>query len=59
MTPYLVFGPFRLDPIRKRLWRGEQELALQPRPLAVLQYLVPIRITTKVLYFQGETRLSG
>ncbi len=38
MTSYLVFGPFRLDPSRKRLWRGEQELALRPRPLAVLQY---------------------
>ena len=49
MTPYLVFGPFRLDPIRKRLWRGEQELALQPRPLAVLQYLAehPGRLVTK------------
>lgn len=36
----IVFGPFRLDPSKKRLWRGEQEIELQPRPLAVLHYLV-------------------
>jgi predicted ATPase/DNA-binding winged helix-turn-helix (wHTH) protein len=45
----LVFGPFRLDPGQKRLWRGEKELALQPRPVAVLLYLVehPGRVVTK------------
>lgn len=36
----LVFGPFRLDPVQKRLWRGTQAIALQPQPLAVLHYLV-------------------
>jgi len=48
-APQIVFGPFRLDPIKKRLWRGEQEIALQPRPLAVLHYLVvhPGRIVPK------------
>ena len=36
----ILFAPFRLDCDNKQLWRGEQQLALQPKPLAVLQYLV-------------------
>jgi DNA-binding winged helix-turn-helix (wHTH) protein len=36
---HIVFGPFRLDLIEAQLWRGEQTVALQPKPLAVLQYL--------------------
>ena len=35
----IVFGPFRLDCDNRQLWRGEQLLAVQPKPLAVLQYL--------------------
>jgi len=35
----IVFAPFRLDCANRQLWRGEQPLALQPKPLAVLQYL--------------------
>ncbi|NOT57407.1 MAG: transcriptional regulator, partial [Deltaproteobacteria bacterium] len=35
----LVFGPFRLDPVARKLWQGEREIELQPRPLAVLSYL--------------------
>jgi DNA-binding winged helix-turn-helix (wHTH) protein len=35
----IVFAPFRLDCDNRRLWRGEQPLAVQPKPLAVLQYL--------------------
>src|SRR5262245_32314122 len=35
----ILFGPFRLDCDNQQLWRGEQRLALQPKPLAVLQYL--------------------
>jgi predicted ATPase len=35
----ILFGPFRLDCDNRQLWRGEQPLALQPKPLAVLQYL--------------------
>ncbi len=36
----IVFGSFRLDPHAQQLWRGEEALDLQARPLAVLQYLV-------------------
>jgi DNA-binding winged helix-turn-helix (wHTH) protein/tetratricopeptide (TPR) repeat protein len=35
----LTFGPFRLDPKGPRLWKGDESVALQPRPLAVLCYL--------------------
>ena len=37
---HLTFGPFCLDVTHGRLWRGEQPMALRPRSLAVLQYLV-------------------
>ena len=45
----LVFGPFRLDPVTPRLWRGDQLVELQPRPLAVLHYLAqrPGQIVSK------------
>jgi predicted ATPase len=45
----LTFGPFSLDVTHRRLWRGEQLIALRPRSLAVLQYLVahPGRLLTK------------
>ncbi len=36
---HLVFGSFRLDPVARKLWHGEREIKLQPRPLAVLLYL--------------------
>lgn len=39
----LVFGPFRLDSHAKQLWRGAQEIPLQPQPLAVLRCLVQRR----------------
>src|SRR5262245_48171531 len=35
----IIFGPFRLDCANQQLWRSEEQLALQPKPLAVLQYL--------------------
>ncbi|MGE0680771.1 MAG: transcriptional regulator [Candidatus Binatia bacterium] len=35
----IVFGPYRIDVENQQLWRGEQVVALQPKPLAVLQYL--------------------
>ena len=36
---HIVFGAFRLDQEKRQLWRDEQIVALQPKPLAVLQYL--------------------
>ena len=36
---HIVFGAFRLDQDQGQLWRDEQVVALQPKPLAVLQYL--------------------
>ncbi|MBI3303934.1 MAG: AAA family ATPase [Deltaproteobacteria bacterium] len=47
--PQMVFGPFRFDPANEQLWQGEQEIALRPKPLAVLHYLVehPRRLVTK------------
>src|SRR5512134_3997416 len=45
----IPFGPFCLDVTHGRLWRGDQDLGLRPRSLAVLLYLVahPGRLVTK------------
>jgi DNA-binding winged helix-turn-helix (wHTH) protein len=45
----VVFGSFRFDPANEQLWRGEHEVALRPKPLAVLHYLVehPGRLVSK------------
>jgi hypothetical protein len=37
---HIPFGPFCLDVTHGRLWRGDQDLGLRPRSLAVLHYLV-------------------
>ncbi len=34
-----MFGPYRLDAAEARLWKGDDPVSLQPRPLAVLSYL--------------------
>src|SRR5262245_22608259 len=34
------FGPFRFDCDAARLWHGNQEIRLQPKPFAVLTLLV-------------------
>src|SRR5262245_28373869 len=36
----ILFQPFRLDPVNEQLWRGEQRIALRPKPFAILCYLV-------------------
>jgi len=36
---HLVFGPFRLYPEKRRLWRGEEALRLRPMAVAVLHAL--------------------
>src|SRR5262245_35445614 len=33
------FGPFRLDRAALRLWKRDEPVALQPKPLAVLAHL--------------------
>jgi hypothetical protein len=35
-----TFDGFRLEPPPGGLWRGDVRLALRPRPVAVLRYLV-------------------
>jgi len=42
------FAPFRLDSANECLWRGDERIALQPKPFAVLRYLVenPGRLIT-------------
>jgi DNA-binding winged helix-turn-helix (wHTH) protein/predicted ATPase len=45
----LVFGPFRLDLARDRLWREQQAVELRAKPLAVLRYLLehPGQVVTR------------
>jgi len=45
----LSFGPFRLDPVNARLWRGAQPIPLRRKAFSVLRYLVenPQRLVTK------------
>ncbi len=38
-VPGISFGPYRLDPVRARLWKRNEPVAIQPRPLAVLCHL--------------------
>lgn len=35
----ILFGPYRLDVGGARLWKDDEPVAIQPRPLAVLAYL--------------------
>ena len=44
----LSFPPFRLDLAEERLWKGERELRLRPKPFAILRYLAqnPRRLIT-------------
>ena len=48
-TEQIVFGPFRFDPIALHLWKDEQVVAVQPKPLAVLRALAtrPGQVVTK------------
>src|SRR5262245_14566 len=39
-VPQLVFGPFRLDTEKKRIWREDQEVVLRRTAVSVLQLLV-------------------
>lgn len=62
-TDHIEFGPFRLDILNMRLWRDYQPVALRPRALAVLRYLVerPLQLVTKEELLQHiwtETHVS-
>jgi predicted ATPase/class 3 adenylate cyclase len=48
-TEQIVFGPFRFDPVALQLWRKEQVVAVQPKPLVVLRALAtrPGQVVTK------------
>ena len=58
-----TFDGFRLEPPPGGLWRGDARIALRPRPLAVLRYLVAHagRLVTKAELRQhvwGGTHVS-
>ena len=46
---HIAFGPFHLETTHGRLWRGDTAIALRPRSLAVLRYLLehPGQLVTK------------
>jgi DNA-binding winged helix-turn-helix (wHTH) protein len=62
-SPQWIFGPFRLDPANACLWRGDQLIALRPKPFAVLSLLVTHagQLVTKETLFEAiwpETAVS-
>ena len=46
---YFIFSPFRLDAVNQRLYRGDEPIAVRPKTLAVLHYLLerPGQLVTK------------
>ncbi len=60
---HIEVGPFQLDILNTRLWRGNQHIALRPRAFAVLRYLIerPLQLVTKeelLLHIWPETHVS-
>ncbi len=49
MSPFLSFGPFRIDFANASLWQGQERLPLKPKSFAVLQTLLerPQELVTK------------
>ena len=43
------FPPFRLDLVEERLWKGDREVRLRPKPFAILRFLAqnPRRLVTQ------------
>ncbi len=39
-TPALVVGELRLEPARRRVWRGKEEIVLSPKEFALLELLM-------------------
>ena len=54
-TSEVVVGDLRLDPFARRAWRGDDEIELSPRALAVLEYLMqrPGRVVSKFDLISG------
>ena len=59
----ITFGPFRLLPTRRQLWKDKDPVELRPMPLAVLTYLaqhpervVPVEELHKAIW--GNTYVS-
>src|SRR5690242_9436967 len=38
--PDVSFGPFRLDVVNERVWRGKRKIVLRPKTFAVLRHLI-------------------
>ncbi len=60
---HIEVGPFHLDILNTRLWRGNQPIALRPRAFAVLRYLIehPLQLVTKeelLSHIWPETHVS-
>jgi len=59
----LLFGPFGLDVANEQLWKGAEQVKLQPRPFQVLCYLVehPQQLVNKETLFRaiwGKTEVG-
>jgi DNA-binding winged helix-turn-helix (wHTH) protein/predicted ATPase len=59
----ITFGPFRLFPVQRKLWKDEEQIEVRTMPLAVLTYLaqhpervVPIEEVHKAVW--GSTSVS-
>ena len=35
----IAFGPFRLFPVQRKLWKDDEQIEVRTMPLAVLTYL--------------------
>jgi len=51
VDPVLTAGEIRLDPATRRVWRGDEEIALGNRQFRILEYLVrnPNRVVTRAM----------
>jgi len=51
LDPVLTAGEIRLDPATRRVWRGDEEIALGNKQFRILEYLVrnPNRVVTRAM----------
>ena len=43
VVPVMEFGPFRLDTVSHRLWRGDDRVSMTPKAFDLLRYLIEHR----------------